>query len=366
MTNVVITDHWSHSPQSLSIITMIKILLILMTMKTVMTQMTPLTQVIDIFRDRLQVAGCRAGCVDTYDDERLGQCWTVCHVVSADSSTWSRVCRVCDDTCLTGCRLFSETRLNIDLEQTLEVEVVRDKIVMMNNTGVMLVTSRDEAGHWYELGQTHDTVLETLVNMVETFVIRVSVTGEVNIARVDTDNEDDEDHWELFLESVVPDQELFEVIVYWSEPGQFTVRWSIDDNIVGVILTNNTRVMLSAPALSRVTVQVTETVTGLTSDTLTVSTPDTSHDDSVSMESSHVSLIIAIIFMISLIIILVIVINIFKKTKSMCSSGKSEHSFLSSGPDKSIISFDTFVKQNKIIVPERGSSLSVNVDLYVI
>ena len=230
---------------------------------------------------------------------------------------------------------------------------------------MIVLTGHDEAGDWYELGQFSGHQMDTVASMVETFLICVTVSGDVTIARLE-DNSDVTDHWELFLDEIVREQDIFHVSVYWlsSQGGQqFAVRWTIDGNIAGVLLTNDTSVSVSAPAQAQVTLQVTDIVSGHQSDSLTVSTSDIKVNSLVM--SDNPGLVISLIIMFTLFIILAIVITIFRRTKPSCSN--SNNSLISTGQDKSIVSFDTFVKNNHILVPSSAvSSLSVNVDLYVI
>ena len=351
--------------------------LVTMLMVTEVVSSTKLSDVLHIFRDRLEVARCRAGCDARLHGEQRGQCWTVCHMLAADPHTWARVCSlgrhhgVCDQTCLTACRLYTEGDLNLSTNSSLTMSLSDGRVTLHNKPAhsVMLLTGRDEAGDWYELGQSTDHHMDTVDTMVETFVICVTVSGDVTIARMeDSNTQDISEHWELFLDKIDREQNIFHVSVYWlsSEGGQqFAVRWTIDGNIAGVVLTNDTSVTVSAPALAQVTLQVTDIVTGDLSDSLTITTPDI--PDNSLQSSDNAGLIISLIIMFTLVIILAIVIIIFRRTKPSCTS--SNNSLISTGQDKSIISFDTFVKKNQILVPPPNntlSSLSVNVDLYVL
>ena len=124
--------------------------------------------VLQMFQDRIHVASCRAGCGHVYRDNPrdLGQCWTVCHMMSTDLTTWTRVCQegkhvgeVCQDACQYACNQYTArgvTKLSSDV--TIHYRVDDTIITIMNNVpdSVYILTSRDSAGNWYELGQTLD------------------------------------------------------------------------------------------------------------------------------------------------------------------------------------------------------------------
>ena len=332
--------------------------------------------VLQVFKDRIHVAACRAGCGHMYRENArdFGQCWTVCHMMSTDLDTWTRVCQegkhvgeVCQDACQHACNQYTSHMTQTSSHERIRYRVDDNIITIINGLSgaVYILTSRDSGSNWYELGQTQDNVMEMLPDMEDTFLIRVSVDNEVAIIKIKEDMMDAPE-WELYLDSIIQDGGIFNVKVYWDGDSRETaVKWSVGPSIVGVVVTNDTRVQVPAPPLSRITVQVTDVATGVRSDSLTVDTPDLV----ITNTGSVVTIIIAILTILSLLVILSIVINLYKRTKMICSgSDTSSETSLRSNQNKSIISFDTFINKNKIKVPsiDSDAKVSVQADLYVI
>ena len=124
-----------------------------------------------------------------HNKDDLSQCWTVCHLISTDQQTWSRVCHVgvedvCRGACQTACSLFSEDPTTLMKNQQLQYNLI-DNIVTVQNfynneeeESVFILISRDREGAWYELIQTQETVMEMFPRMMETFLIKVCIWTE--------------------------------------------------------------------------------------------------------------------------------------------------------------------------------------------
>ena len=342
-------------------------------------------RVLDIFQDRLLVAQCRAGCDLRYlgDHQQQqhqhltpgadrGQCWTVCHLLASAPPVWARICEsqassVCGPGCQTACSLYRASDLEI-VEAREEAEVSEGGLVRLTSARevgavVNILVARDRDGAWYELMQTPEREMEAMVDMVEAWVIRVTAGGVVSVISVQ-----EAEHWELFLDHIEWDTGIYQVEVFWTKHNnnmtageKVRVTWSLD-TVQGVMVTTDTRVRLPVPPGARVTIQVRSEVTGAVSDSLTLEIPsDNGQQEAVStsdtMSGSLLATVIFIVLLLFLAVTVGLVISLYRRTKLLCSS-QSLHSVRVSSPslttekNKSIISFDTFVKRNKISVPE--------------
>ena len=343
-------------------------------------------QVLDIFHDRVLVAQCRAGCDLRYlDDLDRGQCWTVCHLLASAPVIWTQICEgrevsVCGPGCQTACSHYKATDLKI-VEAREEAEVSEGLVRVSSSEdgahGVYILVARDKEGAWYELMQTQKREMESMGDMMEAWVIRVTAGGEVSIISVK-----EGEHWELFLGHIEPDSGHFLVEVFWTKDTageEVTVTWSLD-TVRGVMVTRDTRVMLPVPPGARVTVQVYSEVTGAVSDSLPLDIPgaeETVSDDTEEAASSETpgggSFLVLVIFIVLLLFLAVtvgLVISLYRRTKLLCSSQswssvRESSQSLSSDKNRSLISFDTFVMKNRISVPEivstRANMYTVNV-----
>ena len=330
-------------------------------------------QVLDIFHDRLLVAHCRAGCELVYKAQPLGadigQCWTVCHLMSSAPPVWAKICEskgssVCGAGCQTACSLYKVSELEI-VETSEKAEVseggglvrLTSTIEAGDGAVVNILVARDGDGAWWELVQTPKLEMGSMVAMAEAWVVRVTAGGEVSIIDVK-----ERKHWELFLEYIKWESGVFQVEVYWTEDKtrqKMTVSWSLG-TVRGVLVTTDSRVRLPVPPGARVTIQVKDEGTGAVSDSLTLDIPDACETETDAGQPGSGSLLVMLIFVMILIFLAVtigLVISLYRRTLRLCSSQslcsvRVSSQSLSTEKNKSILSFDTFITRNKISVPE--------------
>ena len=336
--------------------------------------------VLDIFHDRVLVAQCRAGCDlrymgDPHGADR-GQCWTVCHLLASAPVIWAQICEgravsVCGPGCQIACSHYQATDLEI-IEAGEEAEVSEGlvRVTSDHEAAVNILVARDKTGAWYELIQTPEREMESVGDMTEAWVIRVTAGGEVSIISVK-----EGEHWELFLDHIEQDNGHYQVEVFWTEDtagDRVTVTWSLD-TVRGVMVTRDTRVRLPVPPGARVTVQVRSEATGAVSDSLTLDIPGDTQTDVSDMEAGGGSFLVLVIFIVLLLFLALtvgLVISLYRRTQLLCSSQswssvRVSSESLSTDKNRSLMSFDTFVMKNRISVPEivstRANLYAVNV-----
>ena len=322
--------------------------------------------VLSIFLDRVEVGLCRARCSHTYrgEAESESQCWTVCHLLAADPPTWARVCgeagHVCTAACLAACRHFSSllgASLEDDLSPGYSVNNCSLSLPRPLEATVFLVVGQDDNGDWYEVTQTRDTSVELVPYLTNVFVVRIPHTGNLAVTQVSSCQvEDDSQPWQPRLESVLSRDGIFEVRVEWTAPltGTCAVSWAVGP-VTGVLHTNLTWAQLPVPPLSTALIEVTVLATGDKSDTLTVHTPDIREEEEEEEEEVEVeekfhgvavTLAVAGATGASLFTILIIITYLHRQKPATTSHQER---------DRSLISFETFVKENRISIVDLHS-----------
>ena len=340
--------------------------------------------VLSLFHDRVETGLCRARCLQTYSEESEGsqagedldldQCWTVCQLLSVDPPTWARVCQegageVCRGGCLTACSHFTllpSPSLGLQEDTSPGYRLTRSHTCSLSLPGghpgtVFLVVGEDARGDWYEVSQTPHTSLDLVSFIVNLVIIKISHTGQLAVRQMAGCSGQQSDSWQLQLVSLTRDSGIFQVTLDWSsttsssstEPvrgTRFAVKWSIG-SVLGVLETHQTSASLSLPPQSRAVVQVSEVETGRTSHSLTVRTPPLTEDPGTAR--SLLTLGLAGATILALLLILGITIYLYRRTGSPpLSPALSLSASFTSQQEKSLISFDTFVRENRISVSD--------------
>ena len=379
--------------------------LLLLPPVTVSVTVTGYRGVLSLFQDRVDVGLCRARCLHTYSqqeqeekqekekEEELEQCWTVCELLSAGpASPWARLCeeaadQLCRPGCLTACSHFTALSLSSSsttLTSATSTPVLQEDLSPGYRLGlncslslpppeektVFLVVGQDSRGDWYELSQSPSTTVDLVPFITSLVIIKISHTGRLTVRRMaGCAGEQSGSSWHLRLDSLTRDSGIFRVRVDWSQPhpvsgARYAVSWSIG-SVLGVLETDQTSASLSLPPHSTAVIQVSLIESGQSSDSLTVHTPPLTEEPKPPTSSSTL-IILGLVgaTFVFLLAILGISIYLYRRTPPLISPATSLSASFTSQQEKSLISFESFVRQNRISVSDLR--LSVNVDHLVV
>ena len=178
---------------------------------------TGLEGVLSLFQDRVEVGLCRARCLQTGREVRqqeVEQCWTVCHLLSADPPTWTRVCQegagqVCSAGCPTACSHFTglpSPALQEDSSPayrlTRQTNTCSLVLPTVQGGTVFLVVGEDSRGDWYELSQTPHTSLDLVPFIVNLVIIKISHSGQLSVRQMPGCTGHQPSSWPLHLVSL--------------------------------------------------------------------------------------------------------------------------------------------------------------------